>query len=145
MNNTLMALSAAAALTVAAVSIPAAEVAGRAGIMRRKTVAAGPGRQAPAAPKTVSRACARGVAACTLTPGLAGLRPVYQQVANQRGSADCHQVCRHSARHRPSDPARSSRYPCTAIYRFLPVSSSPMPCPFIDHSSEIWNFHRDKT
>jgi hypothetical protein len=43
------------------------------------------------------------------------------------------------------EPGKNLWYPRTVIYPVSPISSPGAALPFIDHSSEIWNFCRDKT
>jgi hypothetical protein len=93
-----------------------------------------------------TRTGAGSVAAGTLAPGLAGLHPAHQQVADQRGPADCRHECHHAARHRVLPQGRRNNLGISA-----PQSAGPLTFghlqrqpPFIDHSSEIWNFSRDK-
>jgi hypothetical protein len=80
-----------------------------------------------------------------LAPRLSVLHPVHQQVADQRRAADRHHERRHSARHLCSfirRPNGERWYLRTATGRTLTFSSPLLTRPFIDHSSEMWNFAR---
>jgi len=144
------ALIAAATAAVAAASsaIPTG-IAGRAGAIRRRAVAAEPGKRVPAfATGTVARTYAGSVAACALAPIPAVVHPDHQHIADQRRPTDRDHECRHSARHcvlRSRRPGQDLRYPCTASLPVSPNLSPPKARLFIDHSSEMWNFCRDKT
>src|SRR5947207_14742636 len=129
-------ITATAAIAAASSAVPIG-VAGRGGTIRRRAVAAEPGKQVPTVTaRTVTRTHGGSVAARALAQGLAVLPPVHQQIADQRGSSDRHHECRHSACHRVlhSKAGKNFWYLRTVICRFVPFSSSRNCGPFIDHS-----------
>src|SRR5437660_21717 len=82
------ATAATAAIAAASSAVPAG-IAGRGGTIRRRAVAAEPGKQVPAVTaRTVARTHGGSVAACALAPSLA-----VSQVADQRGPAGRHHEC----------------------------------------------------